>query len=115
MDFLALPGNGSVEPAEYILHKYQTLFGKNLEISVNSLAIEILIHTYIDKFAQRSKHLTRILPAHIAQPFLRFLEITHEKTSAIDCGERPMDHNRFLFNDLAPFHSVIFAALGKSA
>ncbi|WP_411678127.1 hypothetical protein [Caproicibacter sp.] len=113
MTFLAQPGNGSVELARYILNRYQEIFHRNLEIPEMSLAVEILVHAYLDVFSKNASLIRNLLPKQISKPILQLTEEIHERTSIIDCGEISVDHNRFIFNNLAPFHSLIFAALGK--
>lgn len=115
MDFLSQPGNGSVELAEYILKRYRELFQKPLDISEASLAVEILVHSYIDVLSQNTAAIQKLLPEHIAGPILHFANAVHERTAVINCGERAVDSNRFVFDGLAPFHSLIFSALGKLA
>ena len=115
MDFLERPGNGSVELAEYILTRYRELFQKDLKISKMSLAVEILIHAYLDLLSQNAMKIKDMLPEYVSKPILQLLEQLHSRTSVIDCGEISVDHNRFVFNDLAPFHALIFGLLGTLA
>lgn len=115
MDFLSLPGNGSVELADYILKRYRELFQKTLEISEMSLAVEILVHAYLDRFSLNASAIRNVLPEHVSGPILRIAGKVHERTEIINCGEKSVDNNRFVFDGLAPFHPLIFAALGKLA
>jgi hypothetical protein len=115
MDFLAQPGKGSVELADYILRRYQDVFHKPLEISRMSLAIEILIHAYVDQISKSAEELQKVLPEHIAKVILNIAEKLHERTVIIDCGEKSVDNNRFVFDGLEPFHSLIFTVLRKLA
>ena len=115
MDFLSQPGNGSVELAGYILKRYEELFQKPLDISETSLAVEILVHAYVDVLSRNAAAVQESLPKHVAGPILHFANAVHERTVVINCGERCVDSNRFVFDGLAPFHSLIFSALGKLA
>lgn len=115
MDFLSLPGNGSVELAGYVLKRYRELFRKPLEISEPSLAVEILVHAYLDRFSQNTPSIRKVLPEPVSGPILRIADKMHERTEIINCGERSVDNNRFVFDGLAPFHPLIFAALGNLA
>lgn len=115
VDFLKGPGNGSVELAAYVLGRYPEIFHRQLKISKMSLAVEILIHAYLDVLSQNSAAIQERLPEPVSKPIRRFMAELHGKTSTIDCGESPVDHNRFVFDDLAPFHSLIFAVLGSLA
>ena len=42
-------------------------------------------------------------------------EMIEEGADIIDIGERSVDSNRWLFDDLAPFYSVICGILGDKA
>ncbi|WBY64598.1 MAG: hypothetical protein ACFWUD_08195 [Thermocaproicibacter melissae] len=113
MDFLAQPGNGSVELANYILQRYQEAFQKPLAISEMSLAVEILIHAYVDLISKSAGEIQKALPKHVSKAILNFAEKLHERTAVIDCGEKSVDNNRFVFDGLAPFHPIIFSVLRK--
>lgn len=113
MAYLEAPGNGSMELAAYILDQYHALFHQNLHISQTSLAVEILIHAYLDVFTQKFMEKQDKFPRRMVGPILSLVQKLHRKTEVIDCGERSVDHNRFAFDDLAPFHSLFFALLDK--
>ncbi len=115
MDFLGAPGNGSVELATYILDRYYAIFHKLLEIPKMSLAVEILFHAYIDVISQNAAAMKTALPEEASKTIRYLLETVHERASVINCGEVSVDRNRLVFNGLAPFHPLIFAALGKLA
>ena len=114
MGYLELPGNGSVPLAEHILASYETCFQKPLEISRHSLAVGILGHAYADKFgtclSERSKDLSKEQTNYLH----RLAEKLLERTSIIDCGEKSVDSNRFVWDFLEPFHSLIYFLLGKN-
>lgn len=96
-EFLATPAEiNSLELADYILAVYRQQFGKELRISRDSLAIEILGHVFVDKLAG-------------------VIKAVKKKTAIIDIGEREVDPNRFVWDDLVPLKAMIFAALGKNA
>ena len=115
MDYLARPGNGSVELANYILQRYRDIFHEPLKITEMSLAVEILIHAYVDRISKSTGELQKALPEHVSKAVLNFAEKIHERTAIIDCGEKSVDNNRFVFDGLAPFHSLIFTVLKKLA
>ena len=102
LDFLGAPGNGSVELSNYILKRYNEIFGEPLEISKMSLAVEILVHAYIDVLTQNAKAVKNMLPREVSKLILSITEKIHERTCVIDCGEKSVDNNRFVFDDLAP-------------
>ncbi|MCI1966326.1 MAG: hypothetical protein LKJ17_09400 [Oscillospiraceae bacterium] len=115
MSFLAQPDNGSVKLARYTRSQYETIFHKPLKISEASLAVEILIHAYLDRISLNALAIQKLFPEKISKPILALINKVHERTAVINCGETSVDSNRFVFDDLAPFHTLIFAALGKLA
>ncbi len=62
-DYLDEKGNGALKLSGYILEEYKKCQGKPLKISKDSLAIEILAHTYIDSFSQAISAADKVLPA----------------------------------------------------
>jgi len=115
MDYLAKPGNDAVILSKYILETYFDMFHKILQISQHSLAVEILIHAYIDKVCEYIES-KEILPIegldHALKQAGRAIE---KRTEIIDCGEREVDNNRFVFDGLEKFHGVIYKLLGDRA
>lgn len=114
MDYLELPGNGSVPLAEHILKSYEGYFHKPLEISLHSLAVEILGHVYADKFGSSLSELSRHLSSEQTSHLKALADKLLERTAVIDCGERSVDGNRFVWDFLEPFHSLIYLLLGKN-
>ncbi|MDU1351051.1 hypothetical protein [uncultured Clostridium sp.] len=88
--------NGSGIAAYILKEEYYKTFKKPIDISTNSLAVEILGHVYPDKVAQAVRNIPLI--SHLADKM-----ISH--TSVIDCGEN--DSERWLWGALAPFHELI--------
>ncbi len=115
MDVLSTPGNGSVALATYILDRYYAVNHKLLEIPKMSLAVEILVHAYLDVLSQNTEKIQSVLPQEASKPIIQLIEEVHEKAAVINCGEASVDHNRLMFNDLAPFHSLICTALENLA
>ena len=111
--YLDSPGNGSVPLAEHIRAAYQKYFGRQLEISLHSLAVEILGHVYADRLgsvlASLSDHFADEQNTVLTRLALRL----KERTEVIDCGEKDVDGNRFIWDMLEPFHGVIYLLLGK--
>lgn len=97
--------------AVYLKSEYETIYGKPLEISADSLAIEILIHAYIDKLA-KALHGAR-LPEALLDALGPLLSRIEASTAMIDCGERCVDNNHFVFDGLEPFAPLIIALLDK--
>ena len=114
LDFLDQKGNGSLELADHIHCFYQDKWGKPLEISRESLAVEILIHVYCDLVFDRIDRIVEKIgkPGRLQKDKLAFLK---RATEVIDCGERAVDSNRIVFDQLAPFRQLLFLILGDKA
>lgn len=115
MNLLSAPGNGSVELATYILDRYYEINHKLLEVPKMSLAIEILIQAYLDVLSKNAEAVRNQLPEEASKPLLQLTEEAPEKAAVITCGEASADHNRMIYNNLAPFHSALLTVLGKLA
>ena len=88
--------------AEQILREYEARFNKPLRISLGSLNAEIKIHVFADRiFAASEKFFEKI---RIAPHLKRFAHWLHVHTRVIDCGEKAIDNNRFVFDFFAPFY-----------
>lgn len=113
--FLEEPGNGSLQLADYILENYQKLHNVPLAITRDSLAIEILAHTYVDSFSVLLSAWCRSRKNQIYKKALALLEKVRFHTDIIDCGESAVDNNRFIWDALAPHHKAIYAVCGDHA
>ena len=114
-DYLLKPGNGSKQLADYILKYYKTSVGKDLKIGLHSLAIEILAHAYADLFLQAMKSLKDVLPSGVCGELDKVREKLLAHTEIIDCGEKDVDSNRFIWDGLEPFHLLIYGFLNNLA
>lgn len=94
---------GSYEAAIILKLEYKRCFGVPLNISDQSVAVEILGHVYPDKVANYVKNSIPSL-SHLAN------KITSH-TNIIDIGEKHLDSNRGVWDSLAPFYGVINAAV----
>ena len=115
MKYLALPGNGAVELATYIKENYKKHRDKNLEITIDSLAIEILAHAYIDKFAESIEKINNRFSKKDRNKIIQVMEKIRDRTEIIDCGEKAIDSNRIVWDMLKPLSQVIYTLLGKNA
>lgn len=90
--------NGSGQAAYTLKQEYKKAMGSAIDISSNSLAVEILGHVYPDKVA----HVVEDIPGlgYLADKVIN-------STNQIDCGESSVDGNRWVWDLLAPFHSLI--------
>lgn len=83
-----------LELAEHILDRYQKEFGCPLNIKPHSLSVEIYDHYLLQEITYKIEKITgEIRPTQWM--------INHMKV--IDCGERDIDNNRFLWDMLAFF------------
>lgn len=114
-EYLMQEGVGSLELAENIRDKYRAAFHQELDISTESLAVEILIHVEVDGFMRRCHRIMEGVPSILAYAIQELAEHIETSTAVIDCGERITDGNRWVFDMLAPFHGLIFSILGDRA
>lgn len=115
LSFLEEKGNGSIALSKHIHEQYKTMFQKPLDISQDSLAIEILIHVYMEQLTKTKTTIAKILPKKIASSFIKCMEKLHQHTQIIDCGEKEVDSNRIVFDTLAPYHKIIYGILRDKA
>ena len=114
-NYLEEPGNGALRLSIYILEEYKNRRRSELKISKDSLAIEILAHTYVDTFSEAVSSIGDRLPPALSKAVLTLMEQIHTHTEIIDCGESDIDNNRWIWNGLTVFKKVIYKALGDHA
>ena len=113
-DYLGQPGNDSLELADHIHKTYRDKWDKDLKISRESLSVEILIHAYMDTVFRRID----LIVDRIGGPgrqLKKMLELLENSTEIIDCGEREVDSNRVVFDNLVPFRKILYMILGDKA
>ena len=113
VDFLNQDGVGSMELAEVMRNMYQEQIGRELQISQKSLAIELLGHVFFGEFVQKLENLP--FSGKKDSRYQQFLESLRVRMDVIYCGERSIDSNRFIWDDLVPFAKIIFGISGKRA
>lgn len=90
-----------------IKEAYSRLFGKALDISNASLAVEIWGHVYFEYLAKVTEEKTDWkLIKQLADKITSNCEV-------IDCGESQADSNRFFWDMMAPFKKTIVSLLPK--
>ena len=114
-NYLEEPGNGAVELSAHILKEYKKRQKSELKISKDSLAIEILAHTYADTFSETVSSAESHLPAALSEAVLGLMKKVHAHTEIIDCGESDVDNNRWIWNGLTVFKKIIYKELGDRA
>ncbi len=114
-NYLEEPGNGALKLSIYILEEYNKRQQSELKISKDSLAIEILAHTYADTFSEAVSSIGSRLPSTLSKAALNLMEHVHAHTEIIDCGESDVDNNRWIWDSLAVFKKIIYVALGNRA
>ena len=95
-NYLEEPGNGAVELSAHILKEYKKRQKSELKISKDSLAIEILAHTYADTFSETVSSAELHLPAALSEAVLGLMKKVHAHTEIIDCGESDVDNYRWI-------------------
>lgn len=95
--------------AGYILQAYPRLFDRELAISQDSLAIEIIGHIFADRMAESIDTILSKIAPNSKGPVARLLDRVERAAEVIDCGEASVDSNRRVWDALVPIRSVIFA------
>ncbi|RYF22606.1 MAG: hypothetical protein EOO42_08535 [Flavobacteriales bacterium] len=93
--------------AEQIKITYFELFAKELNITNESLIIEIWGHAYASYFARAMKNLIKL---NLVENFADFIIL---RSDTIDCGEAEVDSNRVFWDVLANFKGIILTFLPK--
>lgn len=114
-NYLEEPGNGALALSSFILEEYKKCQQSELKISKDSLAIEILAHTFVDSFSEAVSVIGNLLPPALAKAVLKLMEQVHVHTETIDCGESGVDNNRWIWDGLAVFKKIIYTVLGDRA
>ena len=114
-EYLDKKGNGALKLGSHILRVYEEHYKKALNISLDSLAIEILAHTYIDSFSRSISTADGILPDVLEEPLDKLMESIKNHTEIIDCGESQIDNNRWIWDMLTPYKGLIYGILGDRA
>jgi len=91
----------------YIKLDYLNFIGKELAVSNDSIMVEIWGHLYASYFAKSVKNLIRL-------KFIRSTaDLIIERSETIDCGEKEVDSNRWIWDLLANFKGIIIKCLPK--
>lgn len=99
--------NRSTTLAAQIKTDYLSLMGRELDISIDSLVVEIWGHAYASYFARALKNLISL---QLIDDVANFII---DRSDVIDCGEAEVDSNRKLWDLLAGFRPMILAFLPK--
>ncbi|RZL41309.1 MAG: hypothetical protein EOP00_25080 [Pedobacter sp.] len=97
----------SANLVKQIKTSYFELFDKELDISNDSLIIEIWGHAYASYFARAMKNLIKL---NLIENFADFII---NRSDTIDCGESDVDSNRVFWDVLANFKGIILTFLPK--
>ena len=100
-----MPGSTTDDLVLVIKKEYHKLFNKDFGVTDDSMAIEILGHVFAEKFALAVK---AISPVKLVDAFA---EKICSHCEIINIGEKDHDHNRIVWDLLAPFKAAIAAML----
>lgn len=114
-NYLEAPGNGALQLSAHILAEYKKRRESELNISQDSLAIEILAHVYSDSFAEAVSAAGSRLPSVLSHTVHKLMKQVTVHTEIIDCGESSIDNNRRIWDALTPFKNIIYGILGDRA
>jgi len=85
-----------------IKNDYRQHYGTQLNITVDSLMVEVMVHVYCDYLGLKFNRIVRI--GWIQNLMNKLLE----RAEVVDCGERSVDGNRWLWDFLARYKRPIF-------
>lgn len=106
-----LNGNASVRfdlLVETIKKDYQEQFNKPLDISNNSLIVEILVHIYCDYIGLLFNRIVKI------KPIQKIVNKLLERAEVVDCGEKEKDSNRWVWDFLSSYKKAFIKILPKN-
>ncbi|WP_423363344.1 hypothetical protein [Mycoplasma sp. P36-A1] len=113
--FLAQPEDGSMLLAEHIKQEYLKLFSKELNISNDSIAIEIVAREYSSLITKMAGSILVNLPDQIKGSASNLLDNLEDPGNVIIIGEADVDSNRQIWDALVKAKGVIFMIAGKNA
>ena len=106
--FLKKPRRDATALSEYMKKTYEEIFGKELKISVESMAIELLIHLYVDEFVHGIEYFGKFLPLYLQAELETYMQKMERRTEVIDSGEAEIDPDRKFFDRLVPYRDVLY-------
>ena len=106
--FLKKPRRDATALSEYMKKTHEEIFGKELKISVESMAIELLIHLYVDEFVQGIEYFGKFLPLYLKAALETYMQKMERRTEVIDSGEAEIDPDRKFFDRLVPYRDVLY-------
>ncbi|RBQ03289.1 hypothetical protein [Pedobacter miscanthi] len=87
---------------------YEKEFDKPLDISTNSLIVEILVHVYCDYLGLSFNRIVRV------KWIQNLVEKLLKRAEVVDCGEKSVDSNRWVWDLLAGSKSLFIRMLPKN-
>lgn len=106
--FLDVREKGALALAGHMKEGYAQRIGRTLDISQESIAVEILGHVFVDEMAEKIQGLAEHAP-HLLAPLAAAMEKIRRHTDVIDIGEKDVDSNRWVWDGLTPFRGIVFA------
>lgn len=106
--YLKRGGCSSLVLARQLKRRYETAFQKELHISTHSLALEILIHVVAWGFCHRWDILLTSLGFGENNKLRKLFQYVIYHVGVIDCGEKSIDTNRFVFDWCAVIHPLAY-------
>lgn len=97
----------SIVLANLIKQDYLDLMGTELDITVDSMVIEIWGHVYASHFAKAMKNLIKL---QLVEDFADFII---KRSDTIECGESEIDSNRRFWDILSNFKGAVLSFLPK--
>lgn len=113
--YVIKPGHQSRILATKIKKRFKEEFNKDLNISVDSLTVEILGHIYPGKILSLLESGAilgnKVLGDSVVSSISNLKKIIDSHVNIIDCGIASLDNNRKVWDTLAPFRMLFEAML----
>lgn len=97
------------ELVDWVQTQHEEAYGHRIRISDQSFVMEIWGHVYFEYFMLRNEKVGRIL-----FPFGLYSRLV-KSCEEVDCGESPIDHNRWLWDILGIFTPIVGRLIPRNA
>ncbi len=87
---------------------YLLEFGKVLNIANDSLIVEILVHIYCDYLGLGFNRIVKVIWIQ------KIVNKLLERAAVVDCGEKALDSNRWIWDSLAPLKMFFIKIFPKN-
>ncbi len=108
--YLTKWGHGTRPMVQNILSEYKKFFGKKLNISEDSMVVEILVHYHCDGVLKigSAALVTAGIPGAVAAVILQLARVAaYSHLEKFDCGEYPKDSDRHKWDSIQGVSGIL--------